>query len=144
MSPPLHSILSQMNPTHIRTPHSFKTHFNVFLPPTPGSHLFKFSDQNSVCVSHLPMRATCPAHLILPDFITLVTFVQVYITTLLPLGIKQNTETVKPRNKQIFVSGIDMFVLGRSRDQISSQRPTILAGIFVVFFISPSKYEIVS
>jgi len=35
--PPLHPILSQLNPVHPINPCLPKVHINVILPPTPGS-----------------------------------------------------------------------------------------------------------
>jgi hypothetical protein len=60
-------------PIHLT--YCFKTHFNIILPsilksPKWSLH-FRFSDWN-VCIS--PTRATCPAYLILLDFITLIMF----------------------------------------------------------------------
>jgi hypothetical protein len=66
-SPPV-SILSQPNPVHNPTSHYLK------IPPTPGSPQWslslRFPHQNPIHASILPIRATCPAHLILRDFIT--------------------------------------------------------------------------
>jgi hypothetical protein len=59
-----------------------KIHSNIILPSTPRSSEsslpFKFSDQNVVCSSQLPIRATCPAYVILFDVITLIVFAEAY------------------------------------------------------------------
>jgi hypothetical protein len=72
-SPPLDTTLSQLNPFRPIDPYLPKVHLNVILPPTPRSSQWSLSfgppNQNPVNTS--PMRATCPAHLILLDLITL-------------------------------------------------------------------------
>jgi hypothetical protein len=55
--------------------HFFKLHLNIILAFTPRSPKwsvpFRFSDQNLVCTSHLPIRATCSA-LVVPSLLFLV------------------------------------------------------------------------
>ena len=71
-SQPLVPILSPINPFHV--PHFLHIHLYIILPSTPGSPQWslslRFSHQNPVHAPPLPIRATCPAHFILLDFIT--------------------------------------------------------------------------
>jgi len=70
-------ILSQKNSVHTFTPYFCKIHSNI-IPSRPRSSkwslLFRFSNQNYICIFHLPIRATSPAHLILLHLITLPMF----------------------------------------------------------------------
>jgi hypothetical protein len=76
--PPPVPIQAQTHPVHASPMHPLKIYFNVSLPSTPGSSkrfLFpRFPHQTPVCNSPLPLRATCPAHLILLDLITRIIF----------------------------------------------------------------------
>jgi len=72
--PPPVPILNQLDSVHKPTSDFLKTHLNIVLPSTPGSPKWplslRFPHQTPVQASPLPMCATCPAHLILLDFIT--------------------------------------------------------------------------
>ena len=72
--PPLVSILCQPNPVHIPTFHLLQIRPNIIHPSTPGlpSGLFPSGFPTKTLYNPLssPIRATCPAHLILLEFIT--------------------------------------------------------------------------
>jgi len=72
--PPPVPILGQPNPVHIPTSHLLETHPNIIRPFTPRSpqwsHSLRFPHQDPIHPLSSPIRATCPAHIILLDFIT--------------------------------------------------------------------------
>ena len=75
--PILRSIQSVPPPSHF-----LKIHLNIILPSTPGysrwSLFLRFHYQNPVGTSPLPIRATCPAHLIIFDLINRIIFSEEY------------------------------------------------------------------
>ena len=72
--PPPVPILGQPNPVHIPTSHLLEIHPNIIHPSTPRSSQWslslRFPHQDPIRPLSSPIRATCPAHLILLDFIT--------------------------------------------------------------------------
>ena len=73
-SPPPVSILGQPNPVHIPTSHLLEIHSNIIHPSTPRSPQWSlslwFPHQDPIHPLSSSIRATCPAHLKLLDFIT--------------------------------------------------------------------------
>ena len=68
------SILGQSNPVHIPTSHLLEIHPNIVHPSTTTSPQwspsFRFPQQDPIHPLSSPIRDTCPAHLILLNFIT--------------------------------------------------------------------------
>ena len=71
--PPPVPILGQPNPVHIPTSHLLEIHPNIH-PSTPRSPQWslslRFPHQDPIHPLSSPIRVTCPAHLILLNFIT--------------------------------------------------------------------------
>ena len=72
--PPAVPILGQPNPVHIPTSHLLEIRPNIIHPSKPRSPQWslslRFPHQDPIHHLSSPIRATCPAHLILLDFIT--------------------------------------------------------------------------
>ena len=72
--PPPVPILGQPNPVRIPTSHLLEIHPNIIHPSTPGSPQWclslRFLHQDPIRPLSSLIRATCPAHLTLLDFIT--------------------------------------------------------------------------
>jgi hypothetical protein len=70
------SLFWVINPVHTTLSYLSKINFNIVHPPTSWSSqwspAFRLSHQYPICIPPLPIRVTCPAHLIHPDLIILI------------------------------------------------------------------------
>ena len=88
--PPPVPILGQPNPVHITISHLLEIHSNIIHPSKPRSPQWslslRFPHQDPVRPLSSPIRATCPAHLILLDSLTLTL---TYIRYCLPFSLSR-------------------------------------------------------
>ena len=84
--PPPVPILGQPNPVHIPTSHLLEIHPYIIHPSTPRSPQWslslRFPHQDTIHPLSSPIRATCPAHLILLDFITRTILGRIFINVI--------------------------------------------------------------
>ena len=106
--PPPVSILCQPNPVHITTSHLLEIHPNITHPSTPRSPQWspslRFPQQDPVHPLSSPIHATCPAHLILLDFITRTIWGEEYKSFSSSLWILLHSPLPRPSYVQIFSS----------------------------------------
>ena len=97
--PPPVSILGQPNPVHILTSHLLEINPNIIHPSRPRSPQWslsvRFPHQEPIHPLSSSIRATCPAHLILLDFIARTILGEEYGPNLTPIqNIKDNGDFV--------------------------------------------------
>ena len=87
--PPPVPMLRQLDPVHTRTSHFLKIYLIIIPPSTPGSPKWSpsFNFPTQTLYTHLPypIRATCPAHIFLLDFIHRTIFGEQYRSLSSPL-----------------------------------------------------------
>ena len=131
--PPPVYIMGPPNPVHIPTSHLLESHPNIIHPSTLRSPLWspslRFPHQDPIHPLSSPIRATCPAHLILLDFITCTILGEVYksfscslynllhspvTSSLLGPSILFNTIQLKLLSDNIVVIDVHLFVCTQS------------------------------
>jgi hypothetical protein len=106
-SPPMLLILIHMQSVYTFPTFSPKIHSNIILPSMSRSSTWSLpvmlSDQNFVCMSHIPMRAIYPAHPIL-DFITVTIFMKRTSYEAPPYAAFSSLPPISPSYVQLFPS----------------------------------------
>jgi hypothetical protein len=134
-NPEVHYRLLQLNAVHAPS-HFFTIHFNIILLSTPGSAKWSPSlrspHRNPVCTSLVPIRATCPAHLILLDLITRIIFGDVlrtkHVNTLARVGGggTQHFCTVTAAGWVIYIRALSIFLTEEIHDSYSSPNVRVI------------------
>jgi hypothetical protein len=122
MSPPLVPILSQIDPIPTIPSYISKIYFNIVHPSTSWSSpsgLFPYGFPTNILYAFLlsPIRAACPAHLILLDLITLIMLCAKYTLDEKP--------SIFIRDKPIFSSERMLHKDYNARIQLEKRSPVV-------------------
>jgi hypothetical protein len=133
-------IPSQINPVHITPSYLSNMHStsNIILPPTSRSSSwvfsFRLSHQNPICTPLLPIRATCPAYLILLDLIVLIILVRrVQVMKLLIMQFSPASFGPNILLSTLFSNTLSLCSSLNVRDQVS--HPYRTTGKIIVLYI---------